>query len=78
MRMQALVEYLVKAIVDDPEQVAVTPVPQGTTTVYEVSVAEADLGRVIGRNGRTAEALRTIVKTASKKLHQTATVEIVS
>ena len=76
--MQALVEYLVKAIVDDPEEVVVTSVPQGQTTVYEVSVAEADLGRVIGREGRTAEALRTIIKAASKQHQQMATVEIVS
>lgn len=76
--MQALVEYLVTAIVEDREAVQVTPVQQGHATVYTVSVAEPDLGRVIGRNGRTAEALRTLVKAASKMQGQVATVEILS
>ena len=76
--MQALVEYLINAIVDEPEAVVVTAVEQGQTTVYEVSVAEPDLGRVIGRHGRTAEALRTIAKAAAKTNEQAATVEILS
>lgn len=76
--MQELVEYLIKAIVDAPEAVQVTPVDQGQATIYEVSVAEEDLGRVIGRHGRTAEALRTIVKAAAKKHEQVASVEILS
>ena len=74
--MQPLVEYLIKAIVDDPGEVVVTPVQEGPTTIYEVSVADADVGRVIGRHGRTAEALRTIARAASKKYGQAATVEI--
>ena len=76
--MQALVEYLVKALVDDPDAVQVVSVQHGHTIVYTVSVAEADLGRIIGRQGRTAEALRTVVKTAGKNNRQATTVEILS
>ena len=76
--MQALVEYLVKAIVEDPEAVTVTPINQGQMTVYEVAVADSDLGQVIGRHGRTAEALRTIVKAVSHTQQGAVTIEILS
>jgi len=76
--MQELVEYLIKAIVDAPEVVQVTRVDRGQAAIYEVSVAEEDLGRVIGRHGRTAEALRTIIKAASKKHEYVASIEILS
>lgn len=76
--MQELVEYLVKAIVDAPEAVQVTAVDRGQAIIYEVSVDPEDLGRVIGRHGRTAEALRAIVKAAGKKYEQLSSVEILS
>ncbi len=76
--MQQLVEYLVQAIVDQPESVQVTPVGRGGMTVYQIEVAQSDLGKVIGRYGRTADALRTIVGAAAKARNTRATVDIIS
>ena len=76
--MQELVEYLVEAIVDEPEAVRVTAMDREGITVYQVEVAASDLGKVIGRHGRTADALRTIVSAAAKKQEQRATVDILS
>jgi len=76
--MQQLVEYLVQAIVDEPEAVQVTPVESGGMTVYQIEVAQSDLGQVIGRHGRTADALRTVVDAAAQKRNERATVDIVS
>ena len=76
--MQELVESLIKAIVDEPKAVNVTPLDREGVTVYQVEVAALDLGKVIGRHGRTADALRTIVSAAAKKQDQRATVDILS
>lgn len=76
--MNELVEYMVKALVDDPAAVGVSRVEGQGVTVYEVSVAPRDLGRVIGRHGRIANALRNVVKAAASKHEQRVTVEIVS
>ncbi len=76
--MQELVEYLVEAIVDEPEAVRVTAMDREGITVYQVEVAASDLGKVIGRHGRTADALRTIVSASAKKQEQRATVDILS
>jgi uncharacterized protein len=77
-RLQALIEYVVKGLVDDPDEVEVKPVSAGGATVYEVAVAGTDLGKVIGREGRTANALRQLVRAASMSLQVRATVEILS
>ncbi len=76
--MQELVQYMVEAIVDDPTAVSVTSTERGGQIVYEVDVAQDDLGRVIGRYGRTAEALRSVVSAAAKKHDRYATVDILS
>ncbi len=76
--MQELVQYMVEAIVDDPNAVSVTGTERGGQTVYQVEVAQDDLGKVIGRHGRTAEALRSVVSAAAKKHDQRATVDILS
>ena len=76
--MQQLVEYLVQAIVDEPEEVQVTPAQRGDMTVYQVEVAQPDLGKVIGRGGRTADALRIVVGAAAKTRNVRATVDIIS
>ncbi len=76
--MQELVEYMVKALVDDPENVRVRRSLHDDLVTYEVTVAEEDLGKVIGRGGRIANALRTVVKAAATKGNQRATIEIVS
>ena len=76
--MQQLVEYLVRAIVDEPEAVQVTPVERGGMTVYQIEVTQSDLGQVIGRHGRTADALRTVVGAAANRRNERATVDIIS
>ena len=76
--MQELVEYLVRNLVDDPENARVEPHESEGYTVYEIHVAPPDLGKVIGRRGRIANALRTVVKATSLKSKERATVEIAS
>ncbi|MFO7945341.1 MAG: KH domain-containing protein [Armatimonadota bacterium] len=76
--MLELVEYMVRALVDNPEQVSVREIKGQSILVYEVDVAEEDLGKVIGKNGRIANALRTIVKASAMKQQKKATVEILS
>ncbi len=76
--MRGLVEYMVRALVDNPEQVQVSEIEGESVVVYEVSVAEEDLGKVIGKSGRIANALRTVVKAAALKREKKATVEILS
>ena len=76
--MEELVRYLVSLLVDDPDAVKVEPRVSGVTTVYEVYVASADLGKVIGRRGRTASALRAVVEAAGRKRQEKATVDIIS
>lgn len=63
--MRDLVEFLVRALVEDPDAVRVTELEQDEATVLEVRVADGDLGRVIGRDGRVANAIRTIAKAAA-------------
>ena len=76
--MVELVEYMVKALVDEPEAVSVNCVESESVSVYEVTVAPIDLGKVIGRHGRIANALRNVVKAAAMKDDKRATVEILS
>ena len=74
--MKSLIEQMAKALVDKPEEVAVTEVEGEKTTVYELRVDTSDLGKVIGKQGRTAKAIRTILSCASAKLHKRAVLEI--
>jgi predicted RNA-binding protein YlqC (UPF0109 family) len=76
--MQELVEYMVKALVDNPEEVQVKQVEGETVIIFEVTVAPDDLGKIIGRQGRIANALRSIVKAAAARQGKKATVEILS
>lgn len=76
--MRELVELMVKSLVDEPEAARVNEVSGESIVVYEVSVAEDDLGKVIGKGGRIANAMRTIVKAAATKTDRKATVEILS
>jgi hypothetical protein len=73
----ALMEHLAKAIVEVPEEVSVEPFEENGQTVLELVVAESDLGRVIGRNGRTARSLRTILHSASLRTRKRYQLEIV-
>jgi predicted RNA-binding protein YlqC (UPF0109 family) len=76
--MRELVELMVKSLVDDPDQAQVNEVAGESIVVYEISVAESDLGKVIGKGGRIANAMRAIVKAAGSKVDKKATVEILS
>lgn len=64
--MKELIEFLAKSLVDEPDSVQVTEHEQGNTTRLELRVAQPDLGKVIGRQGRTARALRTVLAAASR------------
>ena len=72
------IAYVVRSIVDDPSQVRVTEIEGAYTTIYEVSVAPEDVGRVIGREGRVANAMRTLLRVVIARQGKRATLEIVS
>lgn len=74
--MKDLVEMIAKALVDNPEQVAVTEVEGEQTTVLELRVAPSDLGKVIGKQGRTARCIRTLLGAAGMKLKKRFVLEI--
>ncbi len=74
--MKELVEMIAKALVDNPEQVVVTEVEGEQTTVLELRVAPADLGKVIGKQGRTARCIRTLLGAAGMKLRKRFVLEI--
>ena len=76
--MQELIEYLVRELVDDPDSVRIEPVEDQGYTVYQVNVAQADLGKVIGRRGRIANALRIVAKAAALRSRARTSVEIIS
>lgn len=71
-----LVEHVTKALVDAPEQVSVDQFDEDGETVLELTVAESDLGKVIGKSGRTARALRTLLSAAGIKAHKRFALEI--
>ncbi|NSW75300.1 MAG: KH domain-containing protein [Candidatus Atribacteria bacterium] len=74
--MKELVEYMVKSLVDDPERVSVSELEGEQSVIYEVRVAPEDMGKIIGKQGRIAKAMRTIVKAACVKSGKKAVVEI--
>lgn len=75
--IKQLIEIMAKALVDKPDQVEVVEVEGEQTTVVELKVAKEDLGKVIGKEGRTARALRTILGAASSKLRRRSVLEII-
>ncbi|MBD5466477.1 MAG: KH domain-containing protein [Lachnospiraceae bacterium] len=75
--MKELVEVIAKALVDNPEEVVVTEKKEGKTLIVELHVAQADMGKVIGKQGRIAKAIRSVVKAASFGENQKVDVEIV-
>ena len=74
--MKELVEVIAKALVDDPESVVVNEREEKKTTVLEVRVAESDMGKVIGKQGRIAKAIRSVVKAAAAKEDKKVVVDI--
>jgi hypothetical protein len=75
--LRDLIEYVSKSLVDMPEKVEVTEINGEQTTVIELKVDKSDLGKVIGKQGRTARALRTILNAASTKLRKRSVLEII-
>ena len=74
--MKELVEVIAKALVDDPDSVVVTERAERKTTVLEVRVADSDMGKVIGKQGRIAKAIRSVVKAAAAKEDKKVIVDI--
>lgn len=74
--MRELVEVIAKALVDNPEEVVVTEKMDGKAIVLEVHVAESDMGKVIGKQGRIAKAIRAVVKAAATKENKKVIVDI--
>ncbi len=68
--MKELVEFIVKNLVADPDAVSVTEEVKERETVYNVKIAEEDFGRIIGRSGKVATAIRTVVRTSAKKANK--------
>ena len=75
--LKDLVEYIAKSLVDNPDAVQVKEIEGEQTSVIELKVAKEDLGKVIGKQGRTARAIRTILSAASTKVKKRAVVEII-
>ena len=75
--MKELVEVIAKALVDHPEEVSVNEKKEGRTTVLELHVADGDMGKVIGKQGRIAKVLRSVVKAAAARENKKVVVDIV-
>ena len=75
--MKELVEVIAKSLVDHPEEVVVIEKEDGENLILELKVASQDMGKVIGRQGRIAKAIRSVVKAASTKTDKKVTVEII-
>jgi len=74
--MKEFVEYIVKSIVDNPDEVQVEEVQGSRTTVYELRVAQGDLGKVIGKAGQTARSIRTLLSAVAARQGKRAVLEI--
>jgi predicted RNA-binding protein YlqC (UPF0109 family) len=75
--VKELVEYIAKSLVDDPSQVQVTEVAHGSSTILELAVAQEDMGRVIGKDGRVANAMRILVRVVASRQGKRVNLDIV-
>ncbi len=75
--MKSLIEEVARALVDEPGTVRVNELSGATTSVYELSVSKEDIGKIIGKGGRTLTALRTIVSAVGTKLRRKAILEVI-
>jgi len=75
--LKELIEFMARALVDSPEKVRVSEIVGEQTSVIELRVSKEDLGKVIGKQGRTARAMRTILSAASTKIRKRAVLEII-
>jgi uncharacterized protein len=74
--MKQLIEYMAKALVDQPDKVVIKEIAGEKTLIYELRVGEGDLGKIIGKEGRTAKAMRSIISAAAMKQGKRAQLEI--
>jgi predicted RNA-binding protein YlqC (UPF0109 family) len=75
--LKGLIDFIARSLVDDPEKVSINEIEGEKTTILELSVADNDLGKIIGRRGRTAKAMRTVLTAAATKLDKRAVLEII-
>ncbi len=75
--MKELIEFVVKALVDDPAAIDITEVTGDKVTIYELRSAKSDIGKIIGKRGRTASAIRTIMNAVSARQGKRAVLEII-
>lgn len=75
--MKELVEYIAKALVDNPDQVEVTEIPGTTSVIIELRVSPDDMGRVIGKDGRVANAIRVLLRVVAAQQNKRVTLEII-
>ena len=75
--IRELIEYIAKVLVDQPERVRVSEVEGESTSVLELTVAKEDMGKIIGKQGRTAVAIRTILNNAARKTRRRCVLEII-
>ncbi|HEX7540604.1 MAG TPA: KH domain-containing protein [Anaerolineales bacterium] len=75
--MKALTEYIAKSLVDHPDEVAVDEIRHGNRVTLELSVAKDDMGRVIGKGGRVANAIRTLLRVAAEREGSQVTLDVV-
>ncbi len=75
--MEELIDYIARSLVDDPSQVDIRQWRRGSTTIFELSVAKEDMGRVIGKSGRVASAMRALLRVAAAREGAKASLDIV-
>ena len=75
--MKELIMYIAQALVDNPEEVEVSEIVSENTLVIELKAAKEDMGKIIGKQGRTAQAMRTLLNAASRKIKKNAVLEII-
>jgi predicted RNA-binding protein YlqC (UPF0109 family) len=75
--MKALTEYIAKSLVDHPDEVVIDEIRHGNRVTLELSVAKDDMGRVIGKSGRVANAIRTLLRVAAEREGSQATLDVV-
>ncbi|MCL4541161.1 MAG: KH domain-containing protein [Chloroflexi bacterium] len=76
-RLKELIEFLAKGLVEHPEEVSVTAIEGQSSVIFELRVAADDMGKIIGKEGRVAKAMRTLLKVAAAREHRRAILEIV-
>ena len=75
--MREFLEFVVRQLVEFPDESIITEIPSGRTTVFRVQLRQSDVGRIIGRNGQTIQAIRALLSSAAARHNQRATIEIV-